>query len=108
MYGTVYRMQPRQGQDQAVLDHLFRWEQEYLPGVIGYAGGYILEPASLPTSATGSIVVIVVFDSLAAYIRTRDDPEQNLWYQRLRDLVEHDPEWNEGEVTEIFGEARGL
>ena len=28
MYGTLSHLQPRQGQQQAVLDQLFRWEQE--------------------------------------------------------------------------------
>src|SRR5436190_958241 len=44
MYGTLSRLYPRQGEEQAVLDHLFRWEQEYLPGVTGYARGCIFLP----------------------------------------------------------------
>ncbi len=62
MYGTVYRMQARQGQEQADLDHLFRWEQEHLPSVTGFAGGYVFEPIAPP----GAITMIVVFESQAA------------------------------------------
>ncbi len=108
MYGTLYRLQPRQGQEQAVLDHLFRWEQEYLPRVTGYVCGYVFEPAVQPGSSPGGILVIVVFDSQTAYTRTRDDPEQGWWDQHLRELLEQAPEWHEGEMTEIFGVARGL
>jgi hypothetical protein len=108
MYGTLSRLQPRQGQEQAVLEHLFRWEQEYLPRVTGYVGGYVFEPAAQPLSEPYGVLVIVVFDSQAAAIRNRDDPEQERWNQRLRDLLEQAPEWNEGEITAIFAEPRGL
>lgn len=108
MYGTVSRLQPRQGQEQAVLDHLFRWEQEYLPRVTGYVGGYVFEPAPQPISATGDILVIVVFDSQAAAINNRDNAEQGRWDQHVRELLEQAPEWNEGEITAIFAEPRGL
>ena len=108
MYGMFYHLQPRQGQQQVVLDHLFRWEQEHLPQVTGYVGGYVLEPPVKVLSAPGDILLIVVFDSQAAYTRHRDDPEQDRWYQHLQDLLEHAPQWHEGEITELFAEAHGL
>ena len=108
MYGTLSHLHPRQGQHQAVLDQLFRWEQEHLPTVTGYVGGYLLEPAVQALSAPGSILVIVVFDSQAAYTRHRDHPEQDRWEQHLQDLVEHVPQWHEGEITELFAQPRGL
>ena len=37
MYGTLYQLQPRQGQQRAVLDRLFRWEQEHLQELLEYA-----------------------------------------------------------------------
>jgi quinol monooxygenase YgiN len=108
MYGTLYHLQPRQGQQQAVLDHLFRWEQEHLPQVTGYVGGYLLEPAVQALSEPFGILVIVVFDSQAAYTHHRDDPEQDRWDQRLQELLEHAPQWHEGEITELFAVAHGL
>jgi heme-degrading monooxygenase HmoA len=104
MYETLSHLHPRQGQHQAVLDQLFRWEQEHLPTVTGYVGGYLLEPLSAPFG----ILVMVVFDSQAAYTRHRDDPQQDHWEQHLQDLLEHAPEWHEGEITELFAEAHGL
>ena len=46
------------GQEQAVLDHLFRWEQEGLPAVSGYVAGYLFQPASnlAQENAFGGIV----------------------------------------------------
>jgi hypothetical protein len=108
MYGTFYRMQPKAGQQQAVLDHLFRWEQEYLPRVTGYIRGYVFEPATQALPSPFGILVIVVFDTPAACARHRDNPEQACWDQHLLLLLEHAPERNEGEITELFAEARGL
>jgi quinol monooxygenase YgiN len=104
MYGTIYRMQPRQGQEHAVLEQLQCWEQERQPKVTGYIGGYVLQSAS----SSGDILGIVVFDSQANYIKNGDDPEQDQWYRQLRTLLKNEPEWNDGEITEIMGEPRGL
>src|SRR5947209_12373525 len=102
MYGTFSRIQPKVGQHQAVLDQLFRWEQEQLPNVRGYVRGYLFESDSGPGAALVDILVIVVFDSQASYTRHHDDPQQDRWEQHLQDLVEHAPEWHEGEFTELF------
>jgi quinol monooxygenase YgiN len=108
MYGTFSRLQPKAGQHQAVLDRLFRWEQEQLPTVRGYVRGYVFESA--PGAETGpvDILLIVVFDSQASYTRHRDDPHQARWEQQLADLVEQAPQWHEGEFTELFAQPRGL
>jgi hypothetical protein len=108
MYATLSRLQPRMGQEQAVLDHLFRWEQEYLPRVRGYVDGYVFEPAAQLESAPGSIMLILVFDSQIAWASVRSDPEQDRWDQDLRNLLEQAPEWNEGEITRLVGEPHGL
>jgi len=108
MYGTFSRLQPKAGQHQAVLDRLFRWEQEQLPTARGYVRGYVFESASGAETGPVDILLIVVFDSRASYTRHRDDPEQDRWEQQLADLVEHTPQWHEGEFTELFAQPRGL
>ena len=104
MYGKFYRMQPKAGQQQAVWDHLFRWEQEQLPRLSGYVGGYLFQLVSAPLDILG----LFVFESQASYTRSRDDPEQARWEQHLLALLEHAPERNEGEITELVGEPGGL
>ena len=110
MYGMLCHLFPKQGQEQAVLDHLFRWEQEYLPGVTGSMNGYIFEPVAQAEAALTpeGILLIVVFDSSASSIRNRENPEQARWEQCLQDLLEQASEWHEGEMTELFAEAHGL
>jgi len=104
MYGTIYRMQPRPGQEQAVLERIEQWGQERQAGVAGYINGYVLQSASSPDELIG----IAIFDSRATYASNSDDPAQNQWYQQLRVLLKDDPEWKDGEITESRGEPRGL
>jgi quinol monooxygenase YgiN len=40
-----------------------------------------------------------VFDSREAYTASSASPEQSARFQRLRDLMESDPEWHDGEVV---------
>jgi hypothetical protein len=108
MYGMLYHLHPRQGQYQAVLDHLFRWEQERLPQVTGYMGGYLLEPAVQALSKPCGLLFLVIFDSQASYSRHRADPQQARWEQPLQDLLEHALERHEGEITQLFTQPRGL
>ena len=104
MYGTLYRLRPGPGQEQAVLDHLFRWEQEYLPGVSGYVGGYLFQPTSEP----GELIGILIFESPARYRSHRGHPAQAEWEQHLLDLLAQAPTWDEGEFMELTAELRGL
>ncbi len=104
MYGMFYHIQPEADQQQATWDHLFRWEQEYLPGVTGYVGGYLFQQTEAPDEILG----LFVFESQTCYIRTRNDPEHILWEQRLLLLLKHAPRCKEGEITELTGQVRGL
>ncbi len=103
MYGMLYRLQPKKGQERAVLDALFRWEQEILPTVTGFVGGYIFEPPS-----ASEIVGIFIFAAQDDCVRTHDDPNHAHWDQQLLALIEAGPSYSEGEFTELMKELRGL
>lgn len=104
MYGTLYRMRPQQGQEQAVLSHLQRWAQERQPYVAGHIASYALQSEASP----GEMVGIAVFDSQDSYAQNAADPAQDHWYQQLRSLLTTDPQWDDGEITAVLGEQRGL
>ncbi|MGI8552946.1 MAG: antibiotic biosynthesis monooxygenase family protein [Dehalococcoidia bacterium] len=97
MFGTVFHMRPRQGQEQAVEEMFRRWNRERRPKVAGVVSSHLLKSQSHP----GEIVGIAVFDSEANYRKNAADPEQDVWYRELRGLLEADPEWNDGEVTSV-------
>jgi hypothetical protein len=94
MFGTIYRMQPKPGQEAAVAEHLRRWERERRPVIDGAIAGYLFKPRSQASELVG----VTVFDSEANYLKNADDPAQNSWYQQLRAMLETDPEWNDGDI----------
>jgi len=51
---------------------------------------------------------ILVFDSQAHHRKNGDDPEQDQGYQQLRTLLEHEPAWNDSDITELTGDSQGL
>ncbi len=40
---------------------------------------------------------MAVFSDKASYAANASDPEQDVWYGKFRDLLEADPEWEDGE-----------
>lgn len=92
MYGTIFKMKPKSGALQDVIAEFDRWKRERSPDVPGFVASYALE------SASGEVISVAVFENEASYRRNADDPEQDKWYQRLRSLLEADPEWNDGVI----------
>jgi quinol monooxygenase YgiN len=94
MFGTVYQMKPKAGQEQAVAEHLRRWEKELRPSVKGAVAGYLFKSRD----DQGRLIGVAVFDSETSYRKNADDPAQDRWYRELREMLESDPEWNDGDV----------
>src|SRR5688572_2096652 len=94
MFGTIFSMRPKPGQEQAVEQLFHSWERDRRPNVAGVVGGYLFKSRSNPGELTG----VAIFDSEESYSKNANDPAQNGWYQQLRDKLQADPEWNDGEV----------
>ena len=94
MFGTIYQMKPKAGREQAVAEHLRLWERERRPNLRGAVAGYLFRSKGQP----GTLVGVAVFDSEASYRRNADDPAQDGWYRELREMLEADPEWNDGDI----------
>ena len=95
MYGTIFRMQVKPGQEQRVAQLFKEWEQERKPKVRGAVTGLLLKPESRP----GILIGVAVFADKASYVANSDDPGQDQWYQKLRSLLQADPEWEDGEYV---------
>ena len=50
------------------------------------------------TTANGGVAVFAI-PKLGTYRANADSPEQDARYQKLRALLEDDPEWNDGEIV---------
>jgi quinol monooxygenase YgiN len=99
MFGTVYRMRPKAGMETAI-EELMRREEKERGMPAGLIAGYLFRSRSRP----GELIGVAVFDSETSYRRNADDPEQDRWYRQLRDLLEADPEWNDGDVLVALNE----
>jgi len=93
MYGTIFHMKVKRGQEQRVAEIFREWERERKSNVRGAITGLLLKPDNKP----GELIGVAVFQDKASYLANADDPEQHRWYTRLRELLQADPEWEDGE-----------
>jgi heme-degrading monooxygenase HmoA len=94
MFGSIYRMHPKPGKEMDIADQFRRWDRERRSAVPGAVAGYLFRPKSAPDELIG----FAVFDSEANYRRNAEDPAQDEWYRGLRQMLEADPEWNDGDI----------
>lgn len=98
MFGTVARLRPKAGQEQAVLGIMREWERERKPKVKGAIASYLYKSENNP----GQLILAVVFQDRETYFANAEDPEQDRWYRRFRELLEADPDWEDGEIIASF------
>ena len=96
MYGTVAHIRVKAGQGDALLATMEKWNRERAPKVRGNVGGYIFRLDSDPQA----MILVAVFQDRESYVANAEDPEQDRWYQELRQNLEADPQWNDGEAFE--------
>jgi heme-degrading monooxygenase HmoA len=63
--------------------------------VPGYVNTYVLRPDERPDE----LILVAVFRDRESYRANADDPEQDKWYRQLREHLQADPEWTDGEVV---------
>jgi quinol monooxygenase YgiN len=95
MYGTIAHMRPKAGHEQQIQDLLDQWNRERKPKVKGTRGGYVLRPDRNPRE----VVLVAVFEDRETYRANADDPEQDKWFRQLREHLEADPTWEDGEIS---------
>ena len=94
MYGTVFRMRPKAGQEQAVVSLFDEWNRDYQPDFEGSLAGYLYKCQK----HKGELIGTAVFSDEKTYRANAASPVQDRWYQKLRILLEADPDWEDGEV----------
>lgn len=93
MYGTIYQLRPKPGKETDVVALMDEWDRERRPKAKGSLGGYLFKLDK------GGMMGVAVFENKEAYVANANDPGQDAWYRRLRELLEADPEWNDGEIV---------
>jgi heme-degrading monooxygenase HmoA len=88
-------VRPKAGHEQQIQDLLDQWNRDRKPKVKGTRGGYVLRPDRDPRE----VVLMAVFENRDTYRANADDPEQDKWFRQLREHLEADPTWEDGEIT---------
>lgn len=95
MYGTISRFNVKPGKTQAVIDLFDEWGREFRPKVQGATTGYLYQP----DSNADELIMVVGFSDRDSYRANAQSPAQDEWYQRLRENLTRDPEWEDGSVV---------
>ncbi len=89
MYGTVARMKAKPGTEEQFL-------------ALNEAGstisGLVFEHVFRLDSGDNEYLLVVGFESKEAYMANANSPEMHEMYLAYRELLETEPEWNDGEV----------
>jgi quinol monooxygenase YgiN len=94
MYGTVARCIVKPGHFAEAKAALEEWGTKLRPVHKGVVAAYTFQ-----TDVDPDVVFIVaICEDKASYQAQGDNPDQGAWFERLREHLADDPEWNDGEV----------
>lgn len=94
MFGTVAHIRPKAGQEKALVALLQEWQRTRKPKVKGAIGGYLFKKEKTPDE----YILVSVWQDRQAYFANANDPEQDRWFRRVRELLQADPVWEDGEI----------
>jgi len=97
MYGTIFRFQVKPGREADVMQLMAgeapgTEEGDRLKGA-GMRASYLFKLDN------GGYMGVAVFEDKERYVANANDPAQDQWYRRFRDMIQADPEWNDGEIV---------
>ena len=96
MYGTIWRVRLKEGGEAALKALMDEFEARHVPGFIGHYAYRLDAEPQLYMSA-------VVFASREAYVANANSPEQQALYERMAAVFDGEPEWFDGEITDVRG-----
>jgi quinol monooxygenase YgiN len=100
MYGTVAQMRVKSGHEGQLQEMNEKFEHERSRQVPGFMATYVFKTDRDPNH----FVLVAVFRDRESYRANADDPEQDRWFRQLRQHLEADPEWTDGEI--VFASPR--
>ena len=95
MYGSIFYMTVKPGLTAKVIDIFNDWERERQPQAPGAIGGLVMKP----DHGSDILIGVAVFADKATYVANGQAPEQDAWFRKLRDCLEADPKWMDGEYV---------
>lgn len=92
MYGTMAHLRVRKGMGEQLVSLIKEYRSATIPGFIST---HILHADADPDE----YYLLAVFEDRDSYRRNADDPEQDSRYRRMRELLDADPEWHDGDIV---------
>jgi quinol monooxygenase YgiN len=92
MYGTIARFRVKPGMEAQLMKLSQEMGAVQIPGA---RATYVYRLDNDPSE----YYLAVIFDSKEAYHANAASPEQDARYRQLRQLLQGDPEWHDGEIV---------
>jgi quinol monooxygenase YgiN len=96
MFGTVARVKVQPGKEQEFATVVDQWTA-VRAAATGQVAGYLVKLDNRP----GEYLAIGVFRDRETYDANAKDSTTDSWYRKMRETLVVDPEWNDGEVTQL-------
>jgi len=94
-YGTVAHMRVKPGHEE----QLQRLNDEFAAGRARSLPGFIASYVYKTDRDPHEFVLVAAFRDRETYRANAEDPEQDRWYRQLREHLEDDPAWTDGEIV---------
>ncbi len=91
MYGTVARMKVKAGMQDRARELMDEQSAAQVPGQVAT---YVYRMDSYPND----YYIVAIFDSKDSYWANAQSPGQDARYRQLREILQEDPEWHDGEI----------
>ena len=95
MYGTIARVHVKPNHEQQLQAMNDEWAQGRGRQVDGFVASYVLRPDDQPDE----LLLVAIFRDRDSYRANASDPEQDRWYRQMREHLQADPEWTDGELV---------
>lgn len=102
MYGTVARMRTKPGGLEEIRALSESWGREDAPDVAGFVASYVFQGDQDPNECW----LVAIFEDRDSYTANAGRPEQDAWYRQIREHLEEDPVWHDGEIVYSLQGAR--
>lgn len=94
MFGSVARVRVKVEQEAALHDLMDEGEQRDR-SARGMVANFVLRSTDDPQE----LWAVAVFEDRESYFASANDPEQDKFFRRMREMMESDPEWHDGDVV---------
>jgi hypothetical protein len=94
MYGTIARLHPRPGALETLQAEMTSFSDGRRTPA-GYRESFVFVPDK-EVYDRPTVFLVAIFDDKESYVANADSPEQDADYQRMRAMLEDDPDWMDG------------